>query len=474
MLRHTISRSSVALRAARAFPAQPSFNLSTSVRLLTAAPKPPVVPKSNNASQSTGAPIDPVVNDMSNPAGPQTLNPSATVNSASNTAESVDSAPAASTTQIPIEPGKKSVADAAKSEEEAFEIPDKPDLSALPSLDIDPMERERIEAPGSEEEAKESERTKARGKHSLSSIERQRRTLARVLMASALLGGGAVAIYLGSQETPASSKVDTEGDNSVTAGWKRFRANFADLLDYFNKPAFDKLLPDPLPPPHQRPYTLCIDLDDLLVSSTWDRQNGWQTAKRPGVDYFLAYLSQFYEIVLFTAQPLYTALPVAEKLDPFGAYLPYKLFRESTRYVKGKIVKDLSFLNRDLSKVVLLDTKPEHGMLQPENTIIIKPWKGTPGDKGLIDMIPFLESIGIFNPPDVRPIIKAYEGKNIPVEYAKREAERKQAVIEEWERDHGGVQASGGKPSWFSALFGGLGGVSVPTIRDLSYEPVTP
>jgi hypothetical protein len=34
-----------------------------------------------------------------------------------------------------------------------------------------------------------------------------------------------------------------------------------------------------------------------------------------------------------------TAMPVAEKLDPFTAYLPYRLYRESTRYVSGKVVK---------------------------------------------------------------------------------------------------------------------------------------
>jgi hypothetical protein len=39
---------------------------------------------------------------------------------------------------------------------------------------------------------------------------------------------------------------------------------------YFNKPAFDKLLPDPLPAPHQRPYTLLIDLEGFLVHSSWD------------------------------------------------------------------------------------------------------------------------------------------------------------------------------------------------------------
>lgn len=39
---------------------------------------------------------------------------------------------------------------------------------------------------------------------------------------------------------------------------------------YFNKPAFDKLLPDPLPAPHQRPYTLLVDLDGMFVASSWD------------------------------------------------------------------------------------------------------------------------------------------------------------------------------------------------------------
>lgn len=128
-------------------------------------------------------------------------------------------------------------------------------------------------------------------------------------------------------------------------------------------------------------------------------------------------------------------------------------------------MKDLSYLNRDLSKVILLDVNPEHGALQPENTIIIPPWKGTPGDKGLVEMIPFLESIGIFAPPDVRPIIKAYEGKNIPIEYAKREAERKQAAIEEWEREHGNTVAVGSGTSWLSSAFGAIGGVSRTAIR---------
>lgn len=113
-------------------------------------------------------------------------------------------------------------------------------------------------------------------------------------------------------------------------------------------------------------------MDDLIITSTWDvgwlvqvrsvadvispqRQQGWRTAKRPGVDYFLAYLSQFYEIVIFTTQHHYvriipittrvdaqnqqTAMPIIEKLDPYNFFITYKLFRESTRSVDGKIVK---------------------------------------------------------------------------------------------------------------------------------------
>jgi import inner membrane translocase subunit TIM50 len=80
------------------------------------------------------------------------------------------------------------------------------------------------------------------------------------------------------------------------SSWERLKANTNDMFDvrppehvlrgrgeanrqYFNKPAFKTLLPDPLPPPHQRPYTLVIDLEHLLVSSSWDVGLFFQTHK---------------------------------------------------------------------------------------------------------------------------------------------------------------------------------------------------
>lgn len=147
-------------------------------------------------------------------------------------------------------------------------------------------------------------------------------------------------------------------------------------------------------------------------------------------------------------------MPIVEKLDPYGFSIAYKLYRESTRAGPDGPVKDLSYLNRPLDKVILLDAHPEHCTAQPENAIIIKPWKGQPGDKGLIEMIPFLESIGIYRPNDIRPILKAYEGKDIPKEYAIKEAAEKKALIEDWKARGGGKGLSAGGFT-FSSLFGG-------------------
>lgn len=79
-----------------------------------------------------------------------------------------------------------------------------------------------------------------------------------------------------------------------------------------------------------------------------------------------------------------------DKLDPYQ-YAMFRLYREATRYVDGKFVKDLSHLNRDLSKVIIMDSSPEAFGLQPENGVALKPWHGEANDKDLLSYIPFLE-----------------------------------------------------------------------------------
>lgn len=60
-------------------------------------------------------------------------------------------------------------------------------------------------------------------------------------------------------------------------------------------------------------------------------------------------------------------------------------------------------------------------------------------------------AIAIYKPQDVRPILEVYHGKDIALEYAKKEAEAKQKHIEEWEKNRKTLSANS---FTFSGLFG--------------------
>ncbi|KAI9288858.1 HAD-like domain-containing protein [Umbelopsis sp. AD052] len=223
-------------------------------------------------------------------------------------------------------------------------------------------------------------------------------------------------------------------ENALLAAAHRARDRYEEFTKTMSEPMWDKLLPDPLPEPYRRPYTLVINLDDTLIHSSWDKEHGWRHGKRPGVDYFLAYLSQFYEIVIFTSQSFANALPILDKLDPYQ-YAMYRLYREATRYENGEYIKDLSHLNRDLSKVIIMDSNPQAFSKQPENGIAMKPWQGQANDNGLMEFIPFLEAIALTNVEDVRPVLASFSGTHIPAEWAAREEQMNAIARQKWEEE---------------------------------------
>lgn len=79
-------------------------------------------------------------------------------------------------------------------------------------------------------------------------------------------------------------------------------------------------------------------------------------------------------------------------------------------------------MNRDLSKVIIIDTNPEHVRNQPENAILLNKWTGDPKDRELVALVPFLEYIHTMQYKDVREVLKSFQGKHIPTEFARREA----------------------------------------------------
>eukprot|EP00760_Papus_ankaliazontas_P001235 PhM_4_TR10431/c0_g1_i1/m.70537/K15731/CTDSP; carboxy-terminal domain RNA polymerase II polypeptide A small phosphatase len=168
------------------------------------------------------------------------------------------------------------------------------------------------------------------------------------------------------------------------------------------------MLPSPAPAMAGRP-TLVLDIDETLCHSSFrpvgpthitlpivvDGQNYTVHVKlRPHVHEFLEFVGQRFEVVIFTASLSQYANALMDRLDPTGAVLgPHRLFREHCSPVNGALVKDLSLLGRDLSRVLIIDNSTVATMFQPRNAINCTSWFEDPRDTELKDLMPWLDRI---------------------------------------------------------------------------------
>ncbi|CAL8238403.1 unnamed protein product [Merluccius merluccius] len=186
------------------------------------------------------------------------------------------------------------------------------------------------------------------------------------------------------------------------------------------EPTSPKLLPEPLKEPYyQPPYTLVLELTDVLLHPEWSLSTGWRFKKRPGIDYLFQQLTPLYEIVIFTAETGMTAYPLIDSIDPQG-FVMYRLFRDATRYMEGHHVKDVSCLNRDTSKVIVVDCKREAFSLQPFNGMALRKWDGNSDDRTLYDLANFLKTVALSGVDDVRSVLENYALEDDPIDAFKR------------------------------------------------------
>ena len=166
-------------------------------------------------------------------------------------------------------------------------------------------------------------------------------------------------------------------------------------------------MPHDIPVPH----TLVLDLENTLVSSTWDRKYGWRHAKRPYVDKFLKELSQYYEIVLYSPSIEGVAEPVVFSLDKEG-YIMHRLYRDATHFYNGVHVKDLDRLNRNINRMIVIDDDPAEVQFHPGNLIRVKPYTDATDrtDDTLLRLIPFLCELAREGYDDIPALLRQYEG----------------------------------------------------------------
>ncbi|KAK3327099.1 HAD-like domain-containing protein [Cercophora scortea] len=132
--------------------------------------------------------------------------------------------------------------------------------------------------------------------------------------------------------------------------------------------------------------------------------------KRPHCDEFLRRISKWFNLVIFTASVQEYADPVIDFLESDRKYFSARYYRQHCTFRHGAFIKDLSSVEPDLSKVMILDNSPLSYMFHQDNAIPIQGWISDPTDGDLMYLIPFLEGLQYVS--DVRALLALRGGED--------------------------------------------------------------
>ncbi|KAJ5946698.1 hypothetical protein N7454_003537 [Penicillium verhagenii] len=131
--------------------------------------------------------------------------------------------------------------------------------------------------------------------------------------------------------------------------------------------------------------------------------------KRPHCDDFLRKICKWYKLVIFTASVQEYADPVIDWLESERKYFQARYYRQHCTLRNGAYIKDLSSVEPDLSKVMILDNSPMSYIFHEDNAIPIEGWINDPTDNGLLHLIPMLEALQYVT--DVRALLALRRGE---------------------------------------------------------------
>lgn len=170
-------------------------------------------------------------------------------------------------------------------------------------------------------------------------------------------------------------------------------------------------LPPQAPEAAPKP-TLVLDLDETLVHCRRGPRTGGSLVPpdlvvrfddpsatvggvlfRPFVRFFLDAAAKAFELVVFTASQQVYADKVIDALDPTGAHITHRLYRQHCTELRGAFFKELSLLGRPLRHCILVDNSPISVACNPDQCVLIRSWYGDQGDQELVELLSVLQEI---------------------------------------------------------------------------------
>ena len=132
-------------------------------------------------------------------------------------------------------------------------------------------------------------------------------------------------------------------------------------------------------------FCLVLDIDETIVHSM-NLPFGNYFLLRPGVINFLDELSKLYEIIIFTSSPKNYADGILNKIDIDNNYISHRLYKNHVVFEKGKSVKKLNMIGRDLKKIIFVDNMKSNAKYNPSNLCHVSTWFFDINDEEIIKL----------------------------------------------------------------------------------------
>ena len=157
--------------------------------------------------------------------------------------------------------------------------------------------------------------------------------------------------------------------------------------------------------PLMKKYSLILSLDKTL---SYKNNKTNAIILRNGLFSFLSTIKPFFELILFSIDSRDFSEPIINMIENDKKYFDYKFYKDHCVLYKNNLIKDVTLIGRDLSKIIIVDNNETCFELNKENGIKISSFYGDNNDNKLFELKNILKEIYFKNYNDVRLALKEF------------------------------------------------------------------